>query len=402
MPAPSELKSAAEARDLLREVSPLGTECVPLEEAGGRVAAANVRAPHDMPPWPRAAMDGYAVRARDVETPCSLANVGTVPMGKVWSGTLGAGQAIAISTGGVVPEGADAVVMVEYTGKAPGKEVAIHRSVAPGANVVRPGDDLVEGDTVVAQGRRLRAQDLAALAAFGVTRVDVYRRPVVSILSTGSEIVPPEETPRPGQVRDMNQVALGAQAHSAGAIVRHGGLVPDDASLLGARLRELAEESDMVILSGGSSVGVRDVTRDALAAIGADVVFHGIRVRPGKPTLFARLGDKLLFGMPGVPVAAMVIFDAFVRPVVWALGGELDRELFPRRVHATMAQALASSVGREDHVRVTLSSEGPLTARPLLAGSAAVSTLLRADGLVVIDSSAEGIKEGQTVEVLLY
>ena len=400
------LKSADEARALMAERVPrVGTERVPLAQADGRVVAEDLRAPEDLPPWPRSVMDGYAVRAKDTfgasdTVPAFLKVTGQVPMGDVFPGTVGAGETVAISTGGVVPDGADAVVMLEFTQEGQGGELEVHKGVAPNDHLIRRGEDVRQGEVVVPQGKRLRPQELGALAAFGIVDVPVFRRPRVGILSTGNEVVPAEETPRPGQVRCMNQHTLAAQARRAGAVVTLAGIAPDEPEAIRARTAALLEDSDLVLLSGGSSVGVRDLTAGVFEALGAELVFHGISVRPGKPTIFARRGAQIILGMPGVPVSAMVIFDVFVRPLLWTLGGEVGREPWPARRTARMARRVASVAGREDYVRVRLGTGG--LAEPLLGGSAAVSTLTRADGIVIVPANVEGLGEGEEVEVLLY
>jgi molybdopterin molybdotransferase len=289
--------------------------------------------------------------------------------------------------------------MVEYTQAGEGAELELRRGVAPGDNVVRPGDDFREGGVVVPSGRRLRPQDVGALAALGVVDVPVRRRPRVAILSTGNEIVSPRDAPSAGKIRDVNQVALAAQCRRAGADAILGGIAPDDATELERRASELLSRADALILSGGSSIGVRDLTAGVFAALGAEILFHGIGVRPGKPTILARVGDKPVIGMPGVPVSALVIFDAFVRPLVWRLGGEPAREPWPLRRRGRLTRRMPSVAGREDWVRVRFVDEG---VQPLLGGSAALSTLVKADGVIVIPAGVEGVAEGDEVEVLLY
>jgi molybdopterin molybdotransferase len=397
------LKTADEARRILAGFPAVGRERCALAEADGRVAAEDLTADEDVPPWPRATMDGYAVRARDTfgasdAVPAFLTVVGSVPMGDVLARALGPGEAAAIATGGVVPEGGDAVVMIEYT-QAAGEEIEVRRGAAAGENVMRPGDDVRRGEVIVPAGRRLRPQDVGVLAALGRTQVTVHRRPRVGIFSTGNEVVPPDQAPRPGQVRDVNASALAAQARRAGCEVELGGIVVDDEEAVAARAAELLERCDALLLSGGSSVGARDVTDRALGRIGAELVFHGISVRPGKPTILARAGDKPVLGMPGVPVSAMVIFDVFVAPLLWRLGGELRRSPWPARVRARLRRRSPSVAGREDYLRVRLADGW---AEPVLGGSAALGTLVRADGLVVVPAESEGVAEGDEVEVLLF
>ena len=400
------LVTASDARELLGRFPAVGAERVALEEADDRVAAVDIAAPEDLPAWPRATMDGYAVRARDTHgaseaVPAFLTLRGAVPMGDVWTGgALAPGDAVSIATGGVVPEGCDAVVMLEYV-QAAGADIEVRRSVATGENLMRPGDDVRHAEIVVPAGRRLRPQEAGVLAALGVDAVEVHRRPRAGVLATGNEIVSPSVAPRPGQVRDVNSMALAAQLRRAGADVILGGIVADDAAALAAAVAGLLERSDLLLLSGGSSVGARDLTVEALERLGAEIVFHGISVRPGKPTILARLGDKPILGMPGVPVSAMVIFEVFVRPLVWRLGGEPAREPWPARRRARMRRRTPSVAGREDYLRVRFVDTDGGWVEPVLGGSAALGTLVRADGLVVVPAESEGVAEGDEVEVML-
>jgi molybdopterin molybdotransferase len=402
------LKSASEARTILSGFLPVELERVPLETACGRVLAEDLRVPEDLPAWPRATMDGYAVRAADTfgasETvPAFFTVRGAVPMGGVFPGTLGVGDAVAIATGGVLPGGADAVVMVEYTQGGQGAELEVRRSVAPGANFIARGDDLGQGELLLSSGRRIRPCDIGGLAAFGLVSIPVYRRPRVGILSTGNEVVPPAEAPAPGQIRDVNQYTMAAMAQRLGADVVLGGIVRDDPDELRPAIKSLVNACDAVLVSGGSSIGTRDLTALVLAEVGAEIVFHGISVRPGKPTILARQGRKPILGMPGVPVSALVIFDVFVAPLLRRLAGEVVSDPWPLRRQARMSRKIPSIPGREDYVRVRLcDKDGATWAEPLLGGSAALATVLRADGLVVVPPESEGIDEGASVEVWLY
>lgn len=404
MPEFLTLKSADEARALLATFAAVSVEDVPFEACEGRVAACAVLAPESLPAWPRAAMDGYAVRAADTfgasETvPAFLRVRGTVPMGEAWLGaTPGPGEALAVATGAVVPEPCDAVVMVEYTQAGQGDELEVHRPAAPGQHLMRVGDDLRRDEAFIESGHRLRPVDVGALAALGVQTVTVHRRPKVAILSTGNEVVAPWETPRVGQVRDANASILAALSRRAGCEVISGGIVGDDFDALRTRCAELLAQADALILSGGSSAGVRDLTASVLTSLGAEVLFHGISVRPGKPTILARLGPKPLLGMPGVPTSATVIFEAFVLPLLWRLGGELGREVWPVRRRARLSRRVPSVAGREDYVRVRLRGE---LAEPVLGTSSALSSLVRANGLIVVPAGVEGIAEGSEVEVCL-
>jgi len=401
---------ADDARRILADTPPVGNERVTIGDALGRVLAAPFRAPADLPGERRAVMDGYAVRGADVRgasalSPVVLTVTGTVPMGDVFPRGVGAAEAVAIATGGFIPEGADAVVMVEHTAALEGgARVEISRAVSKGANVVERGEDLARGAAVLPSGRRLRPQDLAMLATFGVTTVDVHRRPRVAVLSTGNELCDPGQTPRPGQVRDANQTALGAQVTAAGCDVTYGGIIPDDAYTLRRAIARLLDQQDAVILSGGSSIGTKDVSADALADLAPPgVLFHGIDIRPGKPTLFARAGSKPVVGMPGFPTSSLIVFDAFIRPMLWRLGGEAARDPWPARRAARIAREHRSVVGREDYLRVrVVEREGALWADPLPGGSATLSNVVYADGLVRVDAAVPGLAAGDPVDVLLY
>ena len=402
------LKSADEARQILRGFGSVGVETVGIERAAGRVLAEAAFAPEDLPAFARATMDGYAVRSRDVfgasdGAPAYLRIGPTIAMGAPPPRPLAAGEALPISTGGMLPEGADAVVMVEWTAAVGAEELEVLRAVAPGANVIRAGEDVPRGREVLPPGRRLRPQDVALLAALGLVRVPVQAVPLVRILSTGNEIVPPERAPAPGQVRDANQLALAAAAARAGARVETRGIVIDDLEALRRAAREAAEGADLLLLSGGSSVGVRDLTARVLGELGT-ILFHGISVRPGRPTLLSQGGGRPLVGMPGPPTSALVIFEVFIRPLVHALGGEVVADLWPARVRARLLRRQASVPGREDWIRVRLGSaaDGSRTAEPLLGGSAALSNLVASDGYLRIEAGCEGVAEGEEIEVLLH
>ena len=409
---------AETARRIMLETPPVGTEVVPLRDAGGRVLAASFAAPEDLPTQPRSVMDGYAVRAADVvgadaQGPAVLRVIGTVPMGGVFSGRVAIGESVGISTGGFLPAGADAVVMIEHTripGAGAGRTdadapvVEVDRPVAPGANVIQRGEDLVAGTRLLSGGRRLRPQDVAALATFGLAQVVVHRRPRIAVLSTGNELCAVTETPAPGQVRDVNQWVLGTEIEATGACATYGGITRDDPSALAEAIDRLLPTHDGLILSGGSSVGVKDVSGTVMGRLaGPGVLFHGIDIRPGKPTIFARVGDKPVIGMPGFPTSSMVVFDAFVRPLLWHLGGEVAREPWPTQRRARMSQPVISAVGREDYLRVRLVTRAAeLWAEPLPGGSSAISNLIFADGLVRIEAERDQLAEGEWVDVSLF
>ncbi len=394
--------AAGQARARLAAFAAVAGETVDLSEAGERVLAEDFHAPEALPPWPRAAMDGFALRHEDTQgaaeaTPVLLRIAGEVPVGGTYAGAaLAAGEAVAIATGGVVPPGADAVVMLEHTAPASEGSIAIQRVASSGQHVIHPGEDVAAGALLLPRGRRLRPADLAALAAFGRTELHVHRRPRVAILATGSEVIPPSATPRPGQVRDMNQVALAAAVTRAGALALPAGLVGDDPAALRAAIGEATARADVVLIAGGSSVGVRDFTADVLEALGARVEFHGVHLRPGRPTLLATLDGHPILGLPGVPASALIVFAALVAPFLRRLGGEAASARATLR--GRLVAAVASARGREDWLRVAILADGSVT--PIPGGNMAVGTLVRADGLLCVPADVEMLAAGAEVEII--
>jgi molybdopterin molybdotransferase len=403
--------SASEVWQILEQFPSIEAETVSLEAATGRVLAAPVRAGEDIPIFPRATMDGFAVRARDTfgasETiPAFLDVIGNVNMGEVATQELPPGKAIAIPTGGMLPPGADAVVMVEHTQPLDEQTIEVTRPVAPGDNVLQVGEDIRLDEEVVAAGRRLRPQDVGVLAALGNTSVEVYRRPRVAVISTGDEIVPAATVDLPlGKTRDINSYALAGQLLQAGVTCTLCGIVVDDLPQLTAICRQALRDHDMVLLSGGSSVGSRDYTIQILESLeDAEILFHGIAVRPGKPTILARVGTKIFWGLPGQPVSALIIFTAFVKPLLARLEGELQRNLLQGATRrATLSHRLPSVHGRSDYAPVVLEErEGRIWATPLFGKSAMISILAEADGYVMVAAHAEGLDQGTEVTVHLF
>lgn len=400
-----------EARAALTGFAPVGTERIAVGAAAGRVLAEDVGSPTDLPHFERANMDGYAVRAADTfgasaSLPAYLRIVGTVAMGAAARRPLRQGEAVRISTGGMLPPAADAVVMIEHTDEVGDGQVEVQRSVSPGQHVVRVGDDVRRGESIFARGRRLRPHDLGALTGVGVTRVLVHRRPRVALVATGDEIVPPERRPRPGQIRNVNQYSLRAMIAEAGGVPRDLGVVPDRPARLRAVLGRALATADCVMISGGSSVGTKDMTLEVVAGFrDSATLFHGIQIAPGKPTILARARGRAILGLPGHPVSALVIFSRFGAPLIRLLGGEEPAVAFadPRRTQATLAENVASEVGREDWIRVTLETrDGRLTARPVRGKSAQIMSLVKADGMVRVPLTDEGLEAGSAVEVILF
>jgi molybdopterin molybdotransferase len=400
-----------EALRLLLEVESVGTETAPTIECRGRVLAEDLFSAVDLPHFNRAAMDGYAVRAKDTfgasaSLPAYIKVVGTVEMGKEAIRPVADGEAMRISTGGMLPPGCDAVVMVEYTEDSGNGMVEVQRGVSPWQNVIQIGDDIKKGDLVFNRGRRLRAHDLGALTGIGVTSLRVFKKPLVALISTGDEIVDAAAEPAPGQVRNINQHSLAGLIEEWGCKLRDYGVVGDDRLALEAMMRKALDEADLLFLSGGSSVGARDLTLDAILALpGAKSHFHGISVSPGKPTLFATACGKPVLGLPGYPVSALVIFDLFAVPLLRKMSGETPAKAAQMRktIRAVLTTNIDSPSGREDYVRVTLTErDGRVYATPLPNKSGAIFTLVKADGMVRIGLNQEGIEEGEIVDVILF
>lgn len=402
------VKTAAEVLAILEQLKPLGAEPVELEWACGRVLAEAVTAPEPVPHFDRAVMDGYAVRARDTfgasETlPALLEVSGEISMGRTASLALEPGKAIAIPTGGMLPAGADAVVMVEYTYPLDERTIEVSKPVAPGDNVLRVGEDVSFGEKLFDAGRRLRPQDVGVLAALGFTTVDVRRRPRVAILSTGDEIVPVStKTVLPGKIRDINSFTISGQVEESGGLVGTKAVIGDKLESLVEACRAALADHDVVLLSGGSSVGVRDFTLRIVDHFPhSELLFHGVAIRPGKPTLMARMGEKIFWGLPGQPVSAMMIFNAFVRPCLSILQGAGGIEESGRR--AVLSRQVPSVHGRTDYMPVVVSrNESGLLATPVFGKSAMISTLARSDGYIVIPEHVEGLDQGEEVTVYLF
>lgn len=383
-------------------------ETVPTREALGRVLATPIEAREPLPPFPRSTVDGYAVRARDTygasgALPAYLQVVGEVEMGAPARARIGQGQAIVVHTGGMIPEGADAVVMIEDTQRAKEDEIEVLKAVSVAENVLETGEDVKPGEVVVPMGRRLRAQEIGGLMALGITEIQVSPRPRVAILSTGDEVVPPSVEPRYGQVRDVNSYTLQALVEGAGGqpVVR--GIIPDQYLALRRAVSEAHREDDIVVVTAGSSVSVRDLTARAFREIGEPgVLVHGISIRPGKPTILAVAHSRPLIGLPGNPVSALVVGGIVLSPVIRHMLGEAEGWIRPS-IQARMAINVASRSGREDYlpVRLERSNEGVM-AEPVFGRSNLIFTLVRADGLVRIPPEATGLAAGEQVEVRLF
>ncbi len=405
------LISTTEFTTLFNDFTPLTPEEIPLKNALGRVLSTNITAPENLPPFSRSTMDGYAVRAKDTfgcsESEPALLNItGEIAMGSSGQAhLLKPGQTVNIWTGGELPQKGDAVVMVEYTRLLNEQTVEIFRPVAPGENVIRSGDDYKQGSVVLKKGSSLRPQDLGVLSGLGLTTVPVSPQPKVAIISTGDELVAPDQPLGPGKIRDINSTTLAALVEEAGGLPLCCGIIKDDLEAMLAACREALKHADILLLSGGSSVGRRDFTLQVLEKIEkAQLLAHGVAIRPGKPTILAKQNNKALFGLPGHAASAMVVFYLFVRPLLRKLGG-LDASMGLQAIKVQTEQQIPSTIGREEYVRVQLTQqqgdELPL-ATPVYGKSGLLNPLVRADGLLVIGRDVEGLDQGAKATVLLF
>jgi molybdopterin molybdotransferase len=408
------VKSVSEALSGFRPARRTPVETVTLDDALGRVPAEPLSAPHALPGFARATVDGFAVRAADTYgasegLPSYLDLIGEAHMGRPPEVEVRPGTAVSIATGAPLPPGADAVLKVEHTQAATAELIEALRPATPGEGMVRADEDATPGAVLAPAGRPLRAHDLGMLAAAGLAEIPVQARPRVTIISTGDELVPAgapphsaSSAPAPlpaGQVRDASAPALAALVREAGGTPHFAGIVRDDRDALVAKLREALPECDILVISAGSSVGARDETAAAVASLGEPGIWcHGLAFRPGKPTLLADCGGVPVIGLPGNPRSALVVFRLIGVPLVRMVGGCTDPPPEPA-VHATLARDLPSAAGRLDVVQVRLSGG---RAEPLFGSSSLLSILAAADGYVVVPEAATGLAAGSEVEVTLY
>ncbi len=403
--------TADQFSELLTRFPRLSSEKIPLDAALSRILFKDVIAVEDLPVQARSTVDGYAVRAEDTfgasdSIPALLEVAEPVPMGMLPGNALKPGQAAPIPTGGFLPQGADAVVMVEYTNRAEANSVEITRPVTLRTNVIDKGEDSKSGEPLLPAGVQLRFQDIGYLAATGFPEVSVYRRPRVAILSSGDEVVSIERKPLPGQIRDANGHALAALVREAGADPILFDIVPDDAHMLQEALETALSQSDVTTISGGSSVGTRDLMKGAVSNIpDTEILAHGIAIRPGKPTLLANRKGKAIFGLPGHPVSALVVAQVFLLPFLRYLQGkELVKGPPGHRVDVTLTASIHSTIGLEEYVRIGIEEkpDGKFEAHPIYGKSGMLSTMVKANGILVIPMTIEGFSKGDTVPAVRW
>lgn len=386
------------------EFAPLErTETVPLRDAMGRILAEDIAAREYVPDFDRSTVDGFAVRASDTfgcsdAIPAILPLQATVLMGQGADFSLNAGECVAVPTGGAVPRDADSVVMLEYTEDYGDGTIGIAKPAAPGMNMIFRGDDVYPGKVILRKGRVLSSADIGALAAIGQVEVKVAKKLTVGVISTGDELVPPEVQPGPGQVRDVNSPMLEAMLTAFGCRVVNYGIVIDDEALLSGKVHKAIAECDAVLLSGGSSVGVKDAACRIIESVGT-LLLHGIAIKPGKPTILGKAGEKPVVGLPGHPVAAYFITKLFVQPLLGRLTG---RDMTTYTVTARVTESISANHGRAQYHCCRLTKkDGQLYAQPIRGKSGLITTLAGADGYFCIDRDCEGLPQNAEIQVTI-
>jgi molybdopterin molybdotransferase len=409
-----QLITVEEALKLLLEHSPFRQPAevsLAIENSYGRILSRDVISPENLPSFSRSTVDGFAVNSADTfgatdGFPSYLNLVEEILMGEKPGLTLKKGAAAKIATGGMLPEGADSVVMFEHTQQMDEKMIEVVKPVSPGENVIQAGEDARKEESVLQAGQKLRPQDIGALAGLGITDVWVYQKPKVSIISTGDEIVPADKPVKPGQVRDINSYTLAGLILDVGGGPARKGIFNDSYDVIRGAVETSLKDSEMVLITGGSSVGTKDMTAKVINDLGKPgVLFHGVSLKPGKPMMGGVIERIPVFGLPGHPAAVNVCFEIFVRPVLDIQSG-VNRKRFrigKKTISARISRNISSSAGREEHIGVVLEERGEeIWAVPLLGKSGLITTLTRADGTAVIPLRKLGVQAGDLVDVRLF
>jgi len=397
--------TAKEARQIIQAFPVnLKTETIRIDDVQGRVLAEALIAVDTIPPFTRSLVDGYAVKTKDVQgaketSPAFLNLKGEIRIGEEALITISVGDCVYVSTGSMMPEGSDAVVMQEQARRVP-DAVEITKAVFQGENICYAGEDIQKGVTMLRKGKRITPLDAGVFAALGVAVLQVYRQPKIALISSGDEIVGIDETPSLGKVRDINRYTVSALLEKEGAQVIFLGLAKDSISDITEKLAP-ASDYDMVLVSGGSSKGERDFITASIEKLGGEIIFHGINIKPGKPTIFGKLFGKPIFGLPGHPSSCAMVTVCFVLPLVRCLHGDTKHE--EKITEGVLTANVPSSYGIEEYPRVTLkkTDEGYLVT-PVFSKSALISSLAQADGYVIVPEGTEGLEKGETIEVHFF
>jgi len=378
------------------------------QNAVGRITTNSIAAPHPLPSFTRSSVDGYALKASDAfgasdALPAYLKLIGEISMGVKPNFSLAPAQCCLIHTGGMLPAGADAVVMLEHTQISRPEEIEVYRAVAFGENVIREGEDVKASEVVVQKGTRLRPAEIGGLMSLGIVRVKVACKPRVAVISSGDEIVPPESKILPGKIRDTNSYSLSALVEEAGGTAIRYGIVPDDFDVLYQVASQAIAECDLVVITAGSSASARDFTAQVINQLGKPgVLVHGINIKPGKPTILGICQGKAVVGLPGNPVSALIIARHFLVPVINLLTG-LREDFFQHFIYGKLTLNLSSQAGREDWIPVHVEeNQSEYTAEPVFGKSNLIFTLARSNGLICIPADTTGLNAGEIVKVYTY
>ncbi len=385
------------------------SERLKIEDCYGRIAAVDIVSPEDLPAFPRSTVDGYALNSADTfgaseSFPAYVALKYDIAMGAVPDCKVEKLESARIPTGGMLPSGADAVVMLEHAQIVSDEMIEVTKSIAPGENVIQKGEDLSINEIMIRKGSKLRTQDIGALAGVGITELVVFKKPLVSVISSGDEIVAHDMPVNLGQIRDINSFMLMGMINDCGGIAIKKGIFRDEYEILKDILMKSLSDSDMVLISGGTSAGTKDMVAEIINDIGTPgVLFHGLSLKPGKPMIGGAINNTPIFGLPGHPVAVAVCFDLFIRPVLNVLSGLNNDKFENKTITAKMAKNIASAAGREDHIRVFIENkDGKFIAHPILGKSGLISVLLKAEGTVIIPRNKMGLDAGDEVIVRIF
>lgn len=410
MPEFLTLVTPEEAREMLFRQLKItrNRETVLTEHALGKITAEDICSAQNLPEFRRSTVDGYAVQAKDTHgasegLPAYLRLVGEILMGKDAGFSIASAQCGLIHTGGMLPEGADAVVMLEDAQQLPRGEIEIYRPVATGDNLIEIGEDIHAGQVVIPGGTRIGPAEIGGLMALGITDIEIVKPPLIGVISSGDEVIPPDKKPQLGQVRDVNTYALSALLQEIGARAHHYGIIPDSREELREAIARALEECDHLIVTAGSSASARDLTAEIMNELGdPGVIVHGLQIKPGKPTILALAGNKLMIGLPGNPVSALVIAQVMIKPIFEHIMG-LDRAKPQPVLEAELSINIASQAGREDWIPVRLieKSPGSWLADPVFGKSNLIFVLAKADGLIRVPPAVTGLETGATVSVHL-
>lgn len=393
----------------IERFKPLSEERVSIEDSLHRVLAEEIISTINLPEFPRSTVDGFALKAKDTygaseKNPVLLKVIGEIPMGGISDIVVKDGEAIKVATGGMVPNGADAVEMIEYTEWTDPQTLSVTKPISPMENVVQIGEDIRAGEVLLPKGHFIKPQDIGLMAGIGKKEVKVYLQPKVGVISSGDEIVPIEKDPSPGEIRDINRYTISSMVRENGGLPFFLGIARDQLEDLQEKIERGLRETDFVVITGGSSVGTMDLTKEVLRTLpNTEILGHGLSIRPGKPTLLADIGGKPFLGLPGHPVSAIVIFHFFGKPILRLLSGiPKEHACYQIKIRAKASRPIPSIAGRVDYVRVKLEEkDGTYWASPVFGKSGVISHLVHANGLLKIDIQEEGLEEGEEADVFL-